>query len=300
MYTCALPARNHTLRILLIFATVLAVYLTVAWAILAPAGYYGTSSEPRYSDRWIPRAETIMSGGDLYIDVPTTTPPLVNYLLVPPVFVSRLFGHRNPWSTLSFQIYFSVFNLLTAYVLFLGSPNHRTGYQAALCFLLNPLTFENSVLRRQDEPILVFFWAVSLLLTMQRKHWAAGLLYGLSLLVKVSGLLMLPIAFFRTLDSRYLMLPLVVFAAVTAPFLITSGSKANLLDVRQPEMGHPFQFDGVSLGSLWSRMRDTGDQRALPVYSGILVIVSLAVTVWIMHRPHGLIERIFCCLPQRC
>ncbi|MCJ7736504.1 MAG: hypothetical protein MUQ10_04205, partial [Anaerolineae bacterium] len=93
MNTCAVPAPKYASRILLIFAAALAIYLTLAWAILAPAGYYGTSSEPRYSDRWIPRAETIMSGGDLYIDVPTTTPPLVNYLLVPPTFVSRLFGH---------------------------------------------------------------------------------------------------------------------------------------------------------------------------------------------------------------
>lgn len=290
MNTRAEAVRTYVLRILLTFIAALAITLTLSWTILAQAGYYGTSSEPRYSDRWIPRAETLMNGGALYNDVPTTTPPLINFLLVPPVFVSGLFEHRNPWSTMSFQIYFSLFNLLTAYMLFLGSTDRKMGYKAALYFLLNPLTLGNSVLRRQDEAVLVFFWAVSLLLTIRRKHWAAGVVYGLSLLIKVSGLLMIPIAFFRTLDWRYLVLPLVVFAAVATPFLSASGSAASLLDVRQPELGHPFQLDGVSLGALWSRMRDTSGQPMLPAYSGILVIATLVVAVWIMHRPHGLIE----------
>jgi len=149
--------RTYALRILAIFLALFVVYLLIAYFVLEPMGYYGTAEQPRFADPWIARAETIVNGGLLYRDVFTTTPPLINLLLIPPALVSGLFGHLNPWATLSFMTYFSLFNLFTAYALLYTTKDREEGYRAALVFLLNPLTFGNSLLRRQDESILAFY-----------------------------------------------------------------------------------------------------------------------------------------------
>jgi hypothetical protein len=187
--------RTYALRILVIFLALFIAYLLIAYIVLEPLGYYGTAEEPRFADPWIARAETIVSGGLLYRDVFTTTPPLINLLLVPPALVSGLFGHRNPWATLSFMTYFSLFNLFAAYALLYMEKDRREGYRAALYFLFNPLTFGNSLLRRQDESILVFFFSLALLFLLHRQHWRASVAIGLTLLIKLSGALMIPIAF---------------------------------------------------------------------------------------------------------
>ena len=226
-----LMKRNHGLRILGVFLVLFVIYLLIAHFVLEPMGYYGTPEQPRFADPWIARAETIVGGGLLYRDVFTTTPPLINFLLVPPALISGLFGHRNPWATLSFMSYFSLFNLFTAYVLLYMAEDREAGYRSALYFLLNPLTFGNSLLRRQDESILVFFFAVALLFFVHQQRWGASIAIGLTLLIKLSGALMMPIAFLRTRDWKYLLIPPLVFGLVFAPFLIAAGRSAVFWDV---------------------------------------------------------------------
>jgi hypothetical protein len=152
---------SYGLRILIAFLILFVVYMIVAWLVLDPLGYYGAEVSS-FSDPWIARAETIVSGGMLYRDVPTMTPPLINFLLIPPVLISGLFEHRNPAATLTFMAYFSIFNLFTAYILMHLAKDKREGYYSALFFLLDPLTFGNSLLRRQDESILVFFFSLAI------------------------------------------------------------------------------------------------------------------------------------------
>jgi len=282
--------RTYELRILGVFLASLVVYLLIAHFVLEPMGYYGTPEQPRFADPWIARAETILSGGLLYRDVFTTTPPLINFLLIPPAVVSGLFGHRNPWATLSFMVYFSLFNLFAAYALLYMEEERRDGYRSALYFLLNPLTFGNSLLRRQDESILVFFFSLALLFLAHRRHWRASAAIGLTLLVKLSGALMIPIAFLRTRDWRYVFIPLVVFGLVFAPFLLTAGRSAVFWDVSQERTQHPFQFRGISLGALWARGHDGRPPIPLTVYSAILVIgvtFALALIAW---KPRGALE----------
>ena len=89
-------ARHPILRLLLIFLASLIVYLWLAWTFLAPMGYYGPPEAPRFADPWLARTETILNGGQLYKDVFTTTPPLTNYLLVPPGWFALRMGNVNP------------------------------------------------------------------------------------------------------------------------------------------------------------------------------------------------------------
>jgi Gpi18-like mannosyltransferase len=282
--------RRYELRLLLVSLGLFIVYVSMAGAVLYPRGYYGTAEEPSYADPWIARAETIVDGGMLYEDVSTTTPPLVNFLLVPPVLVSRLFGHRNPWSTLSFMVYFSMFNLLTAYVLLNTQKDREEGQLSALYFLLNPLTFGNSVLRRQDESILVFFFSLGLLFLLHQRRWRASIAIGLTMLIKLSGALLIPVAFIHSRNWTYLIVPVVIFGLAFAPFLWSAGESAVFWDISGDNKQHPFQLHGISLGNLWRHGHDEVPLISLRVHSIILVVGSALALAFITWRPLGLLE----------
>jgi hypothetical protein len=282
--------RYYGLRVLGVFVVLFAAYLLVANGVLEPRGYYGSRDHPRFADPWIARAETIVSGGLLYRDISTMTPPLINYLLVPPALFSGWAGHKNPWATLSFMSWFSLFNLFTAYALLYTSRDREGGYRSALFFLFNPLTFGNTVLRRQDESILVFFFSLALLFAAHQKHWRSSIAIGLTLLVKLSGALIIPVAFLRTRDWRYLVIPAVVFGLVFAPFLLAAGKSAVFWDFSKTDTQHPFQFGGISPGALWSKIKGPPSERVLDTYSAVLVVGVLVVLAYIAWRPMGLFE----------
>ncbi len=273
------------------------LYLIIAWGLFAPTGAYGSRSEPRFADPWIQRAETILSGGLLYRDVRTMTPPLVNYLLIPPTRVSQLFGHTNPWATLSFMLYFSLFNLVTAWVLLGMGKDRKDGYRAALYFVLSPLTLGNSLVRRQDESLLVFFFALTLLLFLRKQHCRAAFALAAALLIKLSACLMIPIACMRSRNWRYLIIPPVLFVLAFVPFLLLAGEDAVFWDLEQHDTEHPFQFGGISIGALWMRARqddgplDKGLHSAvLNTNSVILLAGAVAAFLLILLRPRGVLE----------
>jgi hypothetical protein len=281
---------KYVWRILGVFVALFAVYLAVALVFLEPVGYYGTPEESGFTDPWIARVETILGGGLLYRDVFTTTPPLINFLLIPPVLVSGLFDHQYLWATVSFMAYYSLFNLFAAYVLLYTPGDRKEGYRAALYFLLNPLTFGNSLLRRQDESILAFFLALAILFFAHRRRAKAGVAMGLGILVKLTVAPVIPVAFLQARDWRYLAIPALVFALVFAPFLIAAGHSAVFWDVTQRDTEHPFQFAGISLGHLWLQAHGGEPPISLTAYSALFVVgvlVALAVIAW---RPLGLLE----------
>ena len=269
----------------LIFSASLFAYLLIAYFYFYPQGYYGTPEAPRFADPWIARTETIIGGGLLYRDVFTTTPPLTNLLLIPPSLVPILFGNVNPWATLSYMLWFSLFNLFTALVLLHMGKTKEIGYKTAVLFLLNPLTFGNTVLRRQDESIVVFFIALALYFLVKRDHVKGAVAIGLGLLVKLSAGVLLPVALvhFAKKWKGYLFIPGVVFGAGLAPFLILAGRDAIFWDFGTGGAQHPFQYRGVSLAGLWNQIQSIGIQLPLPLMSALLVLgagVALAFVAW--------------------
>jgi hypothetical protein len=282
--------KQYVLRVICVFFVLLGIYVGLAWLLLEPLGYYGTVDEPRFADPWIPRAQTILSGGLLYRDVYTTTPPLINYLLVPPAVAASLFGQLNPWATLSFMVYFSLFNLLAALALLATASDPADGYRWAVYFLLNPMTFGNSVLRRQDESILVFFIALGLLFFVHGRHGRAAFAVGLSLLVKVSGALVLPVAILRTWDWKYFVIPPLVFVVVFAPFVLAAGESAAIWDLTRRDTQHPFYFAGISLWALWARWNEGRPLLDLTTQSVVMVLGAAATLLYIALRPRGLFE----------
>ena len=282
--------KRYDVRLIGVFLISLVVYLAIAYFFHAPRGYYGTIEIPRFADPWLARGETILSGGLIYRDVFTTTPPITNYLLLPPVIVSQWFGHVNPWATLSFMLYFSLFNLFAAFVLLYMADDRRQGYLAALFFLLNPLTFGNTILRRQDESVIVFFIALSLLFLLRRRDYAGAISIRLAMCVKLTGAVIWPIAILHTFKWQYFILTPLVFLLILSPFLALAGEDAMFWNVNQEHAEHPFQFGGVSLGSLWNRFHEEAQQ--IPVqWPSWLFVIGMGITaVFITWKRFGVLE----------
>lgn len=282
--------QRYAFYIVGLFFILLAVNLLIANFFHAPRGYYGTIDQPRFADPWIARSETILNGGLLYRDVFTTTPPLTNLLLLPPSLVPILVGMVNPWATLSFMVYFSLFNLFTAFVLLNIGPSKKAGFWAAVLFLINPLTFGNTVLRRQDESILVFFIALSLLFILKNQHTKAAIAIGASLLVKLTGGLLIPVAFLNKRDWRYIVIPPLVFFIGLLPFLILAGRDAIFWDFTTSGAQHPFQFKGVSLMTLWNAM-NVGSRQISILPVAVLMVVAVGGAAAIIARSgFGIVE----------
>ena len=282
--------QRYETKLFLLFVLLLLVYLAVAYFIHWPAGYYGSIDQPRFADPWIARTETILSGGLLYRDVFTTTPPLTNFLLIPPAYLAGKLGHVNPWATLSFMLYFSLFNYFGALVLLYMGETRREGFWTAVFFLLNPLTFGNTILRRQDESVVVFFIGVALLLFLKRKHLSAAVSMGLAVLVKLTGGIVLPIAFLHSRKWHYLVIPAVVFFTAVSPFLILAGRAAMFWDFSQQEGEHPFQFGGVSLVALWNQFHEGTQLVGLEMPSILFVLGVGAVLLFIAWKRIGVVE----------
>jgi hypothetical protein len=186
--------------------------------------------------------------------------------------------------------YFSIFNLLTAYVLLNTEKDKEEGYRSAMYFLLNPLTFGNSVLRRQDESILVFFFSLALLSLLHHHRWRASIATGLTMLIKLSGALLMPIAFLHTRDWIYLIVPVVVFGLAFAPFLWSAGESAVFWDISGDNKQHPFQLHGISFGNLWRHGHNEVPLMSMSAHSILLIIGSALALAFIAWRPRGLLE----------
>ncbi len=282
--------RRYAVYIVGLFLLLLLIYLLIAYFVHSPMGYYGSIDQPRFADPWIARSETILSGGLLYRDVFTSTPPLTNLLLIPPSLVPILVGMVNPWATLSFMVYFSLFNLFTALVLLNIGSSSAAGFWAAILFLLNPLTFGNTVLRRQDESILVFFVALSLLFVLKNQHARAAVAIGVSLLIKLTGGLLIPVAFFHKRDWRYIVVPPLVFLLVLTPFLLLAGRDAIFWDFTTSGAQHPFQFRGVSLMTLWNNINVESRQISIIPVAVVFIVAIIGAAALIARKSYGVVQ----------
>lgn len=282
--------RRYAVYIVGLFLLLLLIYLLIAYFVHSPMGYYGSIDQPRFADPWIARSVTILSGGLLYRDVFTSTPPLTNLLLIPPSLVPILVGMVNPWATLSFMVYFSLFNLFTALVLLNIGSSSAAGFWAAVLFLLNPLTFGNTVLRRQDESILVFFVALSLLFVLKNQHARAAVAIGVSLLIKLTGGLLIPVAFFHKRDWRYIVVPPLVFLLVLTPFLLLAGRDAIFWDFTTSGAQHPFQFRGVSLMTLWNNINVESRQISIIPVAVVFIVAIIGAAALIARKSYGVVQ----------
>jgi hypothetical protein len=287
---CLSLIKSYEVRLLGVSFLLLITFLLIAYFIYAPTGYYGTQAKPRFADPWFERSETILQGKLLYKDVFTTTPPLSNYLIVIPSIIAKRVQYVNPWTTLVFMLFFAFFNLPTAFILLYMGKTRAEGWEAALFFLLNPITFGNAILRRQDESILVFFIAISLFFALRKQHVFSSISIGISMLVKLWGALLIPVAFLTTRSWKYLIVPMLVFAILFAPFLITAGQSALFFNPSTSGGEHPFQLGGISPATLLSDITDYPVVNLIPLLSGVFIFGVLCILGLIAWKRPGVLE----------
>lgn len=196
---------------------------------------------------YIERAETILKRGILYKDVVTKTPPLINYLLLPPVILGA--------SPLAFEIYFSIFIVLTVLSIyhFLSKIDEKKAYLSAILFLLIPTTMATPTLCRQDESIVVFFFILPLLILYSTgKEKTYSLLASIGVWIKMHPIFLIP-PFLLKKKGKELMIHIVIILAVSLviilPFLILAGNKF-LWFLKFYIFGEGEKLQGISLWRL--------------------------------------------------
>ena len=212
-----LPHRKKLLVLLLLATLLLSAFITVDRLYVDPAVNTDPSTDHTDNQLYIQRAQTILDGRLLYRDVDTQTPPLINYLLVPPVAAGG--------SALAFEIYFSIFIVLTALSLyhFLSRIDDRKAFAGALMFLFIPSTLVIPTFARQDEAIVVLFFLLPLLsMVVSRRRWLYAAGAALGVWIKMHSVFLIPPFLVR--ERRHALKHILVMAAVslaaTLPFLV--------------------------------------------------------------------------------
>lgn len=169
------------------------------------------------------RADTILSGGLLYRDVCTRTPPLINYLFVPVM----LFGGSNR----AFQFYFSLFNLFTALAIFLffKNVNRNRGFIMSFLYLVSFLPTWTAGYHLSDEVILSFFLVLPLLIVMKFRKEICGVAIAIGVWIKMWAILILPFFLiklknFKEMIKQALLISLISMF-ICLPFLILAREK---------------------------------------------------------------------------
>jgi len=212
---------------------------------------------------YIKRARTILEGSLLYRDVDTQTPPLINYLLVPPVY----FGG----SPLAFEVYFSLFIIITVISIyyFLSPIDEKKAFLSAIAFLFVPTTLFVPTFARQDEAIVVFFFLI--------KMHSIFLIPPLLLKSKKRDLL------------NHIFIIIVVSLVITIPFLILA-FKEFIWHLKFYFLGEGGKLEGISF---W-RILDSQGYGIPSIILISLFIISLLFVYFISYKKNYSIWKIIC------
>lgn len=143
------------------------------------------------------RTQTILDGGLLYRDVRTETPPVINYLLIPPQLLG---GAERDWV---WSAYFSLFAFLLSSMLYLGLRHldEDKAYYAGMLVLLSPYTIVESG-TGEDESIVAFIFMLAVVLMVLRRANSASAAIGIGVWTKMFPILLFPVHFLQQRDWK--------------------------------------------------------------------------------------------------
>ena len=235
---------------------------------------------------YIKRARTILEGSLLYRDVDTQTPPLINYLLVPPVY----FGG----SPLAFEIYFSLFIIITVISIyyFLSPIDEKKAFLSAIAFLFVPTTLFVPTFARQDEAIVVFFFLLPLLLLVRNKKYAYTFFSSLGVWIKMHSIFLIPPLLLKSKKRdllNHIFIIIVVSLVITIPFLILA-FKEFIWHLKFYFLGEGGKLEGISF---W-RILDSQGYGIPNIILISLFIISLLVVYFISYKKNYSTWKIIC------
>jgi hypothetical protein len=225
------------------------------------------------------RAKSIIDGLIPYRDFYAESPPIINYLLVPP----QLLGGEG-WM---YALYFSTFTFLTGAFIyaFLRRFDEHLGFISGVLFILSPFAFVESTFGIQDESIVVFFFLLPpLFIVIGRVREGAAAL-GLGIMTKMLSVMLTPILFLGDRPLRkhletFLVLVITILL-VSLPFLIICPVEF----LRFPEY-YFLEVEGAVMGgmSFWHFL-EMGRLK-IPGEVGLIITVStfLIATYYVLSR----------------
>ncbi|MFW6195859.1 MAG: hypothetical protein ACOC5D_00860 [Thermoplasmatota archaeon] len=150
------------------------------------------------------RTSVLLEGKNIYEEVRTGPPPLIHFYFIPPTLLAAAPEYGGVY--LSFSLYFSLFVLLDALLIFYGFRKYSQSkaFLMSLLFMVNPVTISNT---HQDEAIVAFTILIPLLYLIKKRDKISSLFTGLSLPVKIWGGLMFPLYLLRkeySLKKRFI------------------------------------------------------------------------------------------------
>lgn len=235
---------------------------------------------------YIKRARTILEGSLLYRDVDTQTPPLINYLLVPPVY----FGG----SPLAFEVYFSLFIIITVISIyyFLSPIDEKKAFLSAIAFLFVPTTLFVPTFARQDEAIVVFFFLLPLLLLVRNKKYAYTFFSSLGVWIKMHSIFLIPPLLLKSKKRdllNHIFIIIVVSLVITIPFLILA-FKEFIWHLKFYFLGEGGKLEGISF---W-RILDSQGYGIPSIILISLFIISLLFVYSISYKKNYSTWKIIC------
>jgi len=249
--------------------------------------------------RFARRGSVIAEGGNLYEDIRTGPPPLINFFFVPPAVLAPSLSMGGNF--LSFYLYFSLFILIDAFLLFLTFKDFGEGKAVlgSLLFLANPVTVYSTF---QDEGIIVFTILVSLYFIYHERKKLASMTIGLGLITKIwSGFLIPAQLFLWDIDLKnrilHMAISIVSGLALLALFVQMWGEKTLWFIGFYGGGTSKSTVGGVSI---WAYLAETPliSKTAFPatIVLVVLALVELSLLIYAYRKKIDLLQFYTCSL----
>jgi len=245
--------------------------------------FYLSDTSVHYDyDLYRARTQTILDGGLLYRDVPTETPPLINYLLVP---AQLLGGAESPYVWGAYEAFFA---FLLAGMLYLAFRRYDEwkAYLMGVITVLSPYLIIESA-TGEDAAIVAFvFFLGAAAMALNSRY--APMAIALGIWTKMWSVLMFPIEFLRAKGLREKAEVVVVVGIITLviafPFLALCGDEF-LGFLSFYFLGDPSRPSGGR--SIWNFLRDGGYGVPATVELALVLGSLLVAYLYSYHRGWG-------------
>jgi uncharacterized membrane protein len=263
--------------ILLVGAVVYGSFIVADGLVIRPwldASFGATPDLHIYQER----TSLILNGGIIYRDLDIESPPLINYVLLPPQMVG------GDW--FAYEIYFSIFPILTALAMYMVMRrwNGHYAFLASLLVVLCPFAVQDATWGIQDEPMVAFFYLLPVLLALGGRTRWSSVATTLGFWIKFLPIIIFPVLLIKMGDRREAAknIGIAVLASVLIafPFLLLCPIEF---------LGFPSYYllgrsgEG-SAGMSIINLLGTGGFEVPGVVGAALTIGALALSYYLVHR----------------
>ena len=193
-YVSKLDMKRKIVFLLVLWLTLYGSLIVIDDLVVPAMG--GSAIEPIDLSYYRNRTANILDGKIPYRDFPSESPPLIMYLMVAPEVLGG--------ALLTYQIYFSLFPLLTgiAIYLMLRHKDENLSLLAGMMFILSPFAFVEAAFGVQDDMITAFLFLMPLLFMAVKRYYWAGFALAIGTLTKLFDIILFPLVLLKIEDKR--------------------------------------------------------------------------------------------------